>query len=206
MSRRGFPIVLSAASGTGKTTLSHLLLEADRDLQLSISFTTRAPRGEERDAVDYHFVDEKTFRAMIDRAAFIEWAEVHGNLYGSSREWTEQTLAAGKDVLFDIDVQGGQQLKRIFPEACLVFVLPPSMEELEQRLRRRGTDSDAVIEKRLAAARMEIDRGLGGYDFVITNQQLDRALFDLTSIVRAQRLRGLDRQRLREKLLAPQIS
>ena len=202
MSRRCFPIVLSAASGTGKTTLSHLLLEADKELQLSISFTTRKPRGEEREGVDYHFVDEASFRAMIERGAFIEWAEVHGNLYGSSREWTEQTLTGGKDVLFDIDVQGGQQLKRIFPEACLVFVLPPSMEELEQRLRRRGTDADAVIEKRLDAARMEIDRGLAGYDFVITNQQLDRALFDLTSIVRAQRLRGLDRMRLREKLLA----
>jgi guanylate kinase len=203
MSRRCFPIVVSAASGTGKTTLSHLLLEADKELQLSISFTTRAPRGEEREGVDYTFIDEPAFRRMIEREAFIEWAEVHGNLYGSSREWTEQTLAAGKDVLFDIDVQGGQQLKRIFPEAALVFVLPPSLEELEQRLRRRGTDADAVIQKRLTAARQEIARGLESYDFVITNQHLDRALFDLTAIVRAQRLRGLDRARMREKLLGP---
>ncbi len=201
MSRRCFPIVVSAASGTGKTALSHLLLEADKELQLSISFTTRAARGEEQDGVDYHFIDEPAFRGMIAREAFIEWAEVHGNLYGSSREWTEQTIAAGKDVLFDIDVQGGQQLKRIFPEAALVFVLPPSLEELEQRLRRRGTDADVVIQKRLEAARQEIARGLESYDFVITNQHLDRALFDLTAIVRAQRPRGLDRMRMREKLL-----
>lgn len=201
MSRRGFPVVLSAASGTGKTTLGHMLLDGDHELRLSISFTTRKPRGEERDGVDYHFVDEAGFRRMNDRGAFLEWAEVHGNLYGSSAEWTAAQLDAGHDVLFDIDVQGGSQVKARFPEACLIFLVPPSMEELEQRLRRRGTDNDDVISRRLSAAKQEIEQGLERYDYVITNDRLDRALFDLTSIVRAHRLKGLRREKMRERLL-----
>lgn len=201
MTRRGFPVVLSAASGTGKTTLGHMLLDGDQELRLSVSFTTRKPRGEERDGVDYHFVDEATFREMIARGAFLEWAEVHGNLYGSSAEWTEEQLALGHDVLFDIDVQGGQQIKARFPEACLVFLVPPSMEELAERLKRRGTDDAAVIERRLNAARQEIEEGLATYDYVITNDRLDRALFDLTAIVRAHRLKGLNRQKMRDRLL-----
>lgn len=201
MSRRGFPVVLSAASGTGKTTLAHMLLDGDRDLFLSVSFTTRSPRGEERNGVDYHFIEDSAFREMADRGAFLEWAEVHGNLYGSSAEWTESQLEEGRDVLFDIDVQGGQQIKSHFPEACLIFLVPPSMEELEKRLRGRGTDDAAVIDKRLHAARAEIERGLELYDYVITNDRLDRALFDVTSIVRAHRLKGLRRERIRERLL-----
>ena len=201
MKRRGFPVVLSAASGTGKTTISHLLLDGDPELQLSISFTTRAPRGAEEDGVDYHFVDEPPFRSMIERGAFIEWAQVHGNLYGSSREWTEATLAQGRDVLFDIDVQGGNQLKALFPDACLVFLLPPSMTELESRLRRRGTDSNDVIARRLDAARAEIEAGLATYEYAVTNERLDAALFDLTAIVRAHRIRTADRVQLRQRLL-----
>ena len=201
MSRRGFPVVLSAASGTGKTTLAHMLLDGDRDLFLSVSFTTRAPRGEERNGVDYHFIQSDAFRAMAERGAFLEWAEVHGNLYGSSAEWTESQLEEGRDVLFDIDVQGGQQIKAHFPEACLIFLVPPSMHELEKRLRGRGTDDASVIDKRLHAARAEIERGLDVYDYVITNDRLDRALFDVTSIVRAHRLKGLRREKIRERLL-----
>ena len=193
--------MLSAASGTGKTTLSHMLLEADRDLVLSVSFTTRALRGEEIDGRDYHFVDDNAFQAMIDRSAFIEWAEVHGNRYGSSAEWTEDTLESEKDVLFDIDVQGGQQIRERFDRACLIFLLPPSMDVLEARLRGRGTDDDATVERRMAAARVEIEAGLATYDYVLTNDRLDRALFDLTSIVRAHRLRALDREGLRRSLL-----
>lgn len=194
-------MVLSAASGTGKTTLSHLLLDSDKDLVLSVSYTTRKPRGAEEDGVDYHFVDEATFGAMIDRGAFIEHALVHGNRYGSSKEWTAAQLAAGRDVVFDIDVQGGRQLKQIFPEAVLVFVLPPSMAELEQRLRRRGTDSDEVIAKRLGAAKAEISAGLDGYDYLVVNERLEQALGDLTAIVRAHRIRARDRQAVRRALI-----
>jgi guanylate kinase len=199
--RRGFPIVLSAASGTGKTTLSHLLLDSDKDLVLSVSYTTRAPRGAEEDGVDYHFVDAAAFQSMIGRGAFIEHALVHGNHYGSSKEWTADQLAKGRDVVFDIDVQGGRQIKAIFPEAVLVFILPPSMTELESRLRRRGTDADDVIARRLAAARTEIDAGLAGYDYLVVNERLEQALGDLTAVVRAHRIRTADRERIRAQLI-----
>jgi guanylate kinase len=198
---KGIPIVLSAASGTGKTTLSHLLLDSDGLMQLSISWTTRKPRGNEEDGVDYNFVDVDTFKAMITSGAFIEHAEVHGNFYGSSKEWTRSQLDQGKDVLFDIDVQGGKQLKALFKDAVLIFIVPPSMAELEERLRRRGTDSDAVIAKRLAAARAEIDLGLSAYDFVVTNARLEAALADLAAIIRTERIRARDRRSLRSLLL-----
>jgi len=200
-SRRGFPVVLSAASGTGKTTLSRLLLEGDSDLTLSISFTTRAPRGDERDGVAYHFVDRPAFEEKIEQQDFIEYAEVFGNYYGSSRQWTVDTLETGQDVMFDIDVQGGKQIRNLFPEACLVFLVPPSWEVLERRLRNRGTDDDETIALRLKTAREEIAEGLATYDYVLTNDRLDRALFDLTSIVRAHRLRALDRDKIRRRLL-----
>src|SRR4051812_36395205 len=193
MKRRGFPVVLSAASGTGKTTLSHLLLDTDRELLLSISYTTRKPRGAEEDGVDYHFVDAPTFEAMIARDAFIEHALVHGNRYGSSREWTRGKLEDGNDVLFDIDVQGGRQIKALFPEAVLVFILPPSLSELEARLRKRGTDADDVIARRLAAARAEIDVGLASYDYLVVNERLEQALADLAAVVRTHRIAAVDR-------------
>lgn len=201
--RRGFPIVLSAASGTGKTTLSHLLLDSDNDLMLSMSTTTRKPRGNEEHGVDYLFVDDTAFQDMLARGAFIEHATVHGNSYGSSKEWTQQQLEAGRDVVFDIDVQGGNQLKAIFPQACLIFIVPPSLAELEQRLRRRGTDSEIVITKRLQAARAEIEAGIAGYDFVVQNGRLDTALGDLAAIVRTQRLRAGDRNALKKQILGP---
>ncbi len=190
---QGIPVVLSAASGTGKTTLAKMLLDADPRLVLSVSCTTRPPRGSEEDGVDYHFVDVGTFEAMIARAAFIEHALVHGNRYGSSKEFTSAQLDAGRDVLFDIDVQGGAQLKALFPQALLVFLVPPSMDELERRLRRRGTDTDDVIKRRLDAARQEISAGLAGYDFVIVNERIEQALGDLAATVRSSRLQRLDR-------------
>lgn len=205
MSRRGFPVVLSAASGTGKTTLSRMLLEADNALKLSISFTTRPPRGDERDGVEYNFTDRETFEQMIHRAAFIEWAEVFGNYYGSSREWTAAELEQGHNVLFDIDVQGGAQIRRLFPDACLVFLVPPSLEELEGRLRGRATDDDDTINQRLIAARKEISEGVQTYDYVLTNDRLERALFDLTAIVRSHRLRALDRGKIRRRLLGEDV-
>lgn len=201
MARKGFPVVLSAPSGTGKTTLGHLLLEGDKELELSVSFTTRGPRGEERNGVDYHFIDAAAFDGMIERQELIEWAEVHGNRYGSSAHSTDDILRGGHDVLFDIDVQGGQQIRQRFPEACLIFLVPPSMEILESRLRGRGTEDDTVIARRLAAARAEIDAGLETYDYVVTNDRLDRAIFDLTSIVRAHRLKMISRRDIRSRLL-----
>lgn len=199
--KSGFPVVLSAASGTGKTTLCHMLLESDPKLKLSVSFTTRAPRGDEQDGVAYHFRTREQFEEMIAQGAFIEYAEVHGNYYGSSEQWTRETVASGTNVLFDIDVQGGQQIRARFPNACLIFMLPPSLEVLEKRLRARGTDDPAVIERRMKAARSEIEQGLDSYDYVLTNETLERALFDLTAIVRAHRLRALDREKIRRRLL-----
>ena len=195
-SARGFPVVLSAASGTGKTTLSKMLLDADPRLVLSISYTTRAPRGSEENGVDYHFVDVGTFEGMIAQDAFIEHALVHGNRYGSSKEWTRKQLDAGRDVVFDIDVQGGAQIKKLFPEALLLFILPPSMQELEGRLRRRGTDSDDVIARRLEAARQEITAGIAHYDYVVVNERVEQALGDLLAILRARRLAKVDRASL----------
>ncbi len=198
--RRGFPVVLSAASGTGKTTLSRMVLEADSKLCLSISHTTRAPRGDEQDGRHYHFVSREAFMQQVEDGDFVEWAEVHGNLYGSSAEAIEEQIAQRRDVLFDIDVQGGRQIKERFPNACLIFLLPPSIDELEKRLRARGTDDEEVVTRRMDAARGEIIAGLEDYDYVLTNDTLERALFDLTSIVRAHRLRMLDRAKIRRRL------
>lgn len=200
---RGFPVVLSAASGTGKTTISHLLLDSDRSLVLSISSTTRPARGAERHGVDYHFVDLPTFEAMIARGAFLEHAQVHGNYYGSPRDFTEPHLAAGHDVVFDIDVQGGRQIKAAYPETVLIFVLPPSMTELQQRIRRRATDADDVIARRLTAARAEIAAGVADYDYLVVNQRLEQAVGDLTAILRAHRIRAADRSQLVARLFAP---
>lgn len=195
-------MVLSAPSGTGKTTLCLKLLQGDPRLSLSISYTTRAPRGAERNGVDYHFVDDATFDAKVARNAFVEWARVHGNRYGTSAEKTEETLNHGVDVLFDIDVQGGEQLKRRFPETVLILLVPPSMEVLASRLRGRQTDSAEQIEKRLQAARDEIERGASTYDYLVVNADLARAETDLVSIVRAERLHHMDKDRKVKKLLA----
>ncbi len=201
MARNAFPVVLSAPSGTGKTTLAHLLVDSMNNLQISVSHTTRHARGHEQSDLDYFFITPEIFDKMIFDNAFIEWASVHGHHYGSSAEWTEATLAQGKDVLFDIDVQGGLQIKKHYPQAVLIFILPPSLDELETRLRNRGTDPEDLIEKRLLAARDEIRIGLDHYDYVINNEKLDRALFDLTSIVRTQRLASFDREKIRKRLL-----
>lgn len=201
MARMAFPVVLSAPSGTGKTTLAHLLVDSMPNLQISISHTTRPIRGNEQEDMDYHFVTDTIFDEMIDKNTFIEWAPVHGHRYGSSWNGTELALSEGRDVLFDIDVQGGIQIKKRFPRAVLIFILPPSMEILQERLVRRGTDSAELIAKRMQAARREVDVGLSHYDYVINNEQLDRALFDLTAIVRTHRLMGFDREKIRKRLL-----
>lgn len=191
--------VVAAPSGAGKTTLVRLLLEQEPDVHLSISYTTRAPRTGEQDGREYNFVEVAEFRAMIDRGEFLEWAEVHGNFYGTSKKWIADQLAAGHDVLLEIDWQGAQQVRVSFPEAIGVFILPPSMDELTRRLTGRGTDSADVISRRLAAAQAEM-RHVGEFDYVIINDQLAQALDELRTVVCASRL-SFEAQRARHAAL-----
>lgn len=184
----GHLYIVTAPSGAGKTTLVRLLLQNDPAIGLSISHTTRAPRAGEENGQAYHFTDVADFLARVDRGEFLEWAEVHGNYYGTSRLWIEQQLAAGRDVLLEIDWQGAQQVRKVFRDAIGVFILPPSMEELARRLAGRGTDSEDVIARRLAAARDEM-RHVGEFDYVIINNDLQTALSDLLAVVRATRLK-----------------
>ncbi|MBX5481822.1 MAG: guanylate kinase [Myxococcaceae bacterium] len=186
---RGLLLVLSAPSGAGKTTLARRLLADSPDAVFSVSYTTRQPRGKEKDGVDYHFVDVQSFQDKIERGEFVEWAEVHGHFYGSSRSVVEQARAKNGIAVFDIDVQGGQAIKRKYPEAVLVFILPPSMEELERRLRDRKTDSEETIRKRMLVARSEMERGIASYDYIIVNDDFDRAYSELRSVVVAERCR-----------------
>ena len=187
--------VVAAPSGAGKTTLVKKLLKAMPQVRLSISFTTRAPRAGEVDGLAYNFTDADTFRSMIGRGEFLEWAEVHGNFYGTSKTWICERMAAGDDVLLEIDWQGAQQVRALFPEAVGIFILPPSLEELDRRLNGRGTDSEEVISRRLAAAQAEM-RHVGEFDYVIINDDLGQALADLCAVVGASRLRfGIQHQR-----------
>ena len=186
--RRPTVVVVSAPSGAGKTTV---LARALRDLggiRFSVSHTTRAPRGAERDGVEYHFVDRPTFERLRDEGSLLEWAEVHGNLYGTGLAEIERASAAGVDILLDLDVQGASQVRRRLPEAVTVFILPPSYEVLEHRLRGRGQDGEAAIGRRLAAAGREID-AFEQYDYAIVNDDLDACVEELKSVVRAARCR-----------------
>ncbi len=187
--------VISAPSGAGKSTLVNMLIGRDPRVQLSISYTTRSPRPGEVNGRDYHFVDVPAFIAMRERGEFVEWAEVHGNYYGTSRPALELQMSNGRDLVLEIDWQGAQQVRRLFPQSVGVFVLPPSIEELERRLRTRGQDSDDVIRRRVAAALGEMQH-VGEFDFVIINKDLAVALEDLMAAVRASRLR-LHSQRAR---------
>lgn len=178
--------IVAAPSGAGKTTLVKRLLAED-PVRLSISHTTRAPRDGEVDGVAYHFIDVERFKQQIELGGFLEWAEVHGNYYGTSKAWIAMELAAGRDVLLEIDWQGAAQVRQVFPSAIGIFILPPSMEELTRRLVGRGTDSEAVIARRLAAAQDEM-RHVGEFDYVIINDDLEQALADLVTVVKASRL------------------
>jgi len=192
---------VAAPSGAGKSSLVKALLELDSHLAVSVSHTTRPPRGQERDGREYWFVDEPAFRAMIDRGEFFEWAPVHGNLYGTSRKAIEERLARGEDVLLEIDWQGATQIKALFPHAVLIFILPPSWDELRQRLLRRGEDGPDVIERRMANARVEVAHARN-FDFVIINALFETALFDLKTVVHSQRLRYAAQQRTRSQVFA----
>lgn len=186
--RRGILFILSAPSGAGKTTLSRYILERIPDLSLSISYTTRAPRPGEVNGRDYHFIDDMRFIRLCDEGAFAEWARVHDALYGTARAPLDEALSRGKDFLLDIDVQGARQIKTVYPEAISIFVLPPSWSELEKRLRSRGTDSEAVIARRLQRAREETQE-LNSYDYLIVNDHLEQATTLLSAIIHTEKAR-----------------
>jgi guanylate kinase len=183
--RNGILFVISAPSGAGKTSLCHEVIDIFPRLRHSVSYTTRRPRTGEREGLDYHFVSPETFEAMIAAGEFAEWAEVHGNRYGTALKTLSDYRAAGCDVLLDIDCQGAAQLRERCPEGVFIFVLPPSFEELERRLRGRNTDDPEVIERRLRNARSEIQQ-LAWYDYLVINDDFERASRDLQAIITAE--------------------
>ena len=188
--------VVAAPSGAGKSSLVKALMELDAGVEHSVSHTTRAPRGQEFHGREYFFVNDQDFDNMIKANAFLEWAHVHGNRYGTSRATIEERIAKGLDVILEIDFQGAIQIKKIFNNAVLIFILPPSWDELRSRLQRRGEDSAEVIEVRLQNAAEEMAQA-HEFDFVIINQLFDKALFDLKAIVHAQRLKYASQRRSR---------
>ena len=183
--RRGRLFILSAPSGAGKTTLCQALRERFPDLKYSVSSTTRPPRKGECDGVDYFFVTREDFCNRLEKGGWAEWAEVYGNFYGTSAAFLDRALAAGEDVLLDIDVQGTRQILRMYPDCVTIFIMPPSLEALRQRLEKRGTDSPEVIAKRLVSAREEMaQKGL--YRYVVVNDHLPDTLAELTRLVAAE--------------------
>ena len=193
--------VVAAPSGAGKSSLVSALLQVDSHLVVAVSHTTREPRGQEQQGREYHFTDAASFRSMIDRGDFLEWAEVHGHLYGTSRAAIEDRITGGQDVVLEVDWQGALQIKKLFPNAVLIFVLPPSWEELLQRLHRRGEDRPEVIERRMENARVEVSQARH-FDFLIINALFETALFDLKAIVHSQRLKYAALQRARPAVFA----
>ena len=190
--------VVAAPSGAGKSSLVKALLELDSHGHPSISHTTRAPRGQEKHGREYFFASESEFDAMVASDAFVEWALVHGNRYGTSKKSIEERIAQGNDVILEIDFQGALQIKQAFANAVLVFVLPPSWDELRSRLERRGEDSSEVIQMRLSNAKAEMAQ-VHKFDFVIINELFERALFDLKAIAHAQRLKYAAQRRARSE-------
>lgn len=199
METPGNLFVVAAPSGAGKSSLVKALLELDSHLGVSVSHTTRAPRGQEQHGREYWFVDLADFQAMVDRQEFFEWAEVHGNRYGTSRVGIEARLMAGEDVVLEIDWQGALQIKQLFPHAILIFILPPSWGELEQRLKRRGEDGAEVIARRMVNARLEVAQARH-FDYVIINGLFETALFDLKTVVHSQRLKFAAQRRAKSSV------
>ncbi len=184
--------IISAPSGAGKSTLTAKLLQHDKGVHLSVSYTTRAPRPGEVDGRDYHFVDQAAFMGMLAGGEFLESAEVHGNHYGTAEAWIRAERAAGHDILLEIDWQGAQQVRRIISDTIGIFILPPSIGELERRMRARGKDSEEVVRRRLAAAADEMSHA-AEFEYVIINKDFEEACKDLIAVVRASRL-ALSRQ------------
>ena len=189
-SRKGILFVVSAPSGAGKTSLCRELIDTFADLRQSVSFATRSKRGDEQDGIDYHFVGSDTFKEMIQQHQFAEWAEVHGNFYGTATATLATVAAGGSDLLLDIDCQGAAQLKENCSRAVFIFILPPSYAELEKRLRGRGTDSEEVILQRLENAADEIKNGRW-YDYLVVNDDFKTAKGQLIAIIKAERCRSL---------------
>lgn len=190
MIKRGNLFVVSAPSGAGKTTLCQKVREMMPDVKFSVSYTTRLPREGEVNDIHYSFIDEEEFRSMISEGEFVEWAEVHGNFYGTSKKRVEEIINSGFDVLLDIDVQGAKKIKDQFPHSVLIFVLPPSMKALKERLSKRETEPVEIMKVRLRNAIDEIKEFIN-YDYVIINDILDEAVKDLSCIIKAERLRAI---------------
>ena len=188
--------VVAAPSGAGKSSLVKALLEVDSRLQLSVSHTTRQPRGQEKHGRDYFFASPQEFDALIEADAFVEWAHVHSQRYGTSKKAIEDRMAMGADVVLEIDFQGAIQIKNVFANAICIFILPPSWEELRSRLERRGEDAADIIDMRMRNAQVEVAQ-VDKFDFVIINELFDRALFDLKTIVHSQRLKISAQRRAR---------
>jgi guanylate kinase len=184
----GLLFVITAPSGAGKSSLIDALLKEDPQLKLSVSYTTRAPRPGEANGREYHFVDEATFLAMLARGEFLESAEVHGNRYGTAQAVIGDALAGGQHLVLEIDWQGAQQVRKLHPQCIGIFILPPSVAELERRMRTRGQDSDAVIRRRLASAEEEISHA-PEFDYAIINKDFNEAKKDLQAIIRVERLK-----------------
>jgi len=201
METPGNLFVVAAPSGAGKSSLVKALLELDSRLSVSVSHTTRAPRGQEQNGREYWFVSPTAFQRMIDAQEFFEWAEVHGNRYGTSRIGIEARLMAGEDVVLEIDYQGALQIKQLFPYAVLIFILPPSWAELELRLNRRGEDPPQVIAQRMVNARVEVAQARH-FDYVIINGLFESALFDLKTVVHSQRLKYAAQRRVKSAVFA----
>ncbi|HNC41769.1 MAG TPA: guanylate kinase [Nitrosomonas sp.] len=196
-------IIISAPSGTGKTSIVSALTESDSQLSLSVSHTTRRPRPNEVEGQDYYFVDRDIFQAMVNRGEFLESAEVYGNLYGTSHKWVKESLASGRDILMEIDYQGAQQVRKAFPQAISIFILPPSYAQLEERLKQRGQDDQKTISRRLANVREEVSH-LNEFDYVVVNNELQEAIKDVNCIIKAERLRIM-RQLINQRTLVAQF-
>lgn len=189
LSRRGLMFVLSSPSGAGKTTLTRLLVQKEKNIELSISVTTRQRRPSEVDGVHYHFLTREAFEKMRDAGDLLEWAEVHGNYYGTPAKPVQKAIAKGKDILFDIDYQGTRQLyKKAADDVVSIFILPPSIAEMKKRIRRRAAEDEMTIKKRLVTAKQELPRWKE-YDYVVINDDLDAAFADIHSILQAERMK-----------------
>jgi guanylate kinase len=193
--------VVAAPSGAGKSSLVKALMQLDSRVQPSISHTTREPRGQEKHGREYFFVSAQDFQSLIEENAFLEWASVHDHLYGTSKKTIQERIAQGGDVILEIDFQGAVQIKKLFDNAVLIFILPPSLEELKARLERRGEDTAAVIEVRLQNAEKEMKQSKA-FDFVIINEMFETALFDLKTIVHSQRLKFEAQRRARSDIFS----
>ena len=186
---QGSMLMIVAPSGAGKSSLVDALLKSDPSLKLSLSTTTRAPRPSEVDGVNYRFVTKEAFIAERDQGQFLEWAEVHGHFYGTSRAWIESQMLSGSDVMLEIDWQGAQQIRKLIPSVQWIFIFPPSIEALEERLRKRGQDDEATIERRVAAAHIELQHAHEA-NYIVINDLFDQALVELQNIIAASRLRS----------------